>query len=243
MSAFGRERARALLAALMCNPGPVHREQLLDWLWPDLDVERGLRAFHVTLHALRRAIEPEIDRRSSDRSIVRAEGEGYRLVLWDDDATDLDDFLGRAAAAAAGTGSPRRLDALLEAEGAYAGPLFPEWPYADWALERRREVDRAYTTLLERLAETLSADGRHREAQLRWERLVALEPEREGFHRNLILGYAEAGEKALALRQYHACRAVLRRELGVEASPETRGLYQLILEDKPLPRREVATAA
>ena len=243
VSAFGRERARALLAALMCNPGPVHREQLLDWLWPDLDVERGLRAFHVTLHALRRAIEPEIDRRSSDRSIVRAEGEGYRLVLWDDDATDLDDFLGRAAAAAAGTGSPRRLDALLEAEGAYAGPLFPEWPYADWAVERRREVDRAYTTLLERLAETLSADGRHREAQLRWERLVALEPEREGFHRNLILGYAEAGEKALALRQYHACRAVLRRELGVEASPETRGLYQLILEDKPLPRREVATAA
>ena len=72
---------------------------------------------------------------------------------------------------------------------------------------------------------------------------VGREPEREAFHRNLILGYAEAGEKALALRQYHACRAVLRRELGVEASPQTRALYQLILEDKPLPRREVATAA
>lgn len=49
-----------------------------------------------------------------------------------------------------------------------------------------------------------------------------------------MVAYAQAGEKALALRQYHACRSVLRRELGVEASPETRGLYQLILEDRPL---------
>lgn len=53
--------------------------------------------------------------------------------------------------------------------------------------------------------------------------------------------YARTGEKALALRQYHACRAVLRRELGVEASGDTRALYQAILEDRTLPAVDVAT--
>ena len=86
VSAFGRERARAVLGALVCAGGPVHREQLLDWLWPDLDVERGLRALHVTLHGLRRALEPELGRGSAGRSVIRSEGEGYRLVLADGDS-------------------------------------------------------------------------------------------------------------------------------------------------------------
>jgi hypothetical protein len=37
-------------------------------------------------------------------------------------------------------------------------------------------------------------------------------------------------ERALALRQFHACRALLRRELGIEPSGETRQLYQELLE-------------
>ena len=41
--------------------------------------------------------------------------------------------------------------------------------------------------------------------------------------------YAAAGERALALRQYHACRATLRAELGVEPSEETAALYRSLL--------------
>ena len=41
--------------------------------------------------------------------------------------------------------------------------------------------------------------------------------------------YSLAGERPLALRQFHACRAVLRRELGVEPGAETRELYGEIL--------------
>ena len=234
VSAFGRERARMLLGALVCAGGPVHRERLLDWLWPDLDVDRGLRALHVTLHALRRALEPELGRGSASRSVIRSEGEGYRLALSDIDTIDVAEFLVLVEPVPGET--PRQvLTRLLAAERAHTGLLYPEWPYADWAVECRREVEQAYSTVLVGLADHFIAVGQHREALLRGERLVAIEPEREAFHRSLMLTYARAGEKALALRQYHACRAVLRRELGVEASPETRGLYQLILEDRPVP--------
>ncbi len=234
VSAFGRERARALLGALLCADGPVHRERLLDWLWPDLDVDRGLRALHVTLHALRRALEPELGRGSASRSVIRSEGEGYRLALSDGDTIDVAEFLALTQPVTDET-HRQAVTRLLAAERAHGGILYPEWPYADWAAERRHEVEQAYSTVLAGLAEHLLAVGEHREALLRYERLVTLEPEREAFHRSLMATYARAGEKGLALRQYHACRAVLRRELGVEASPETRALYQLILEDQPVP--------
>lgn len=41
-----------------------------------------------------------------------------------------------------------------------------------------------------------------------------------------------AGEVALALRQFQACRTVLARELGTEPSPETRELYGRILREE-----------
>ncbi len=234
VSAFGRERARALLAVLVCAGGPVHREQLVDALWRDLDLERGLRALLVTLHALRRALEPELGRGAAARSVIRSEGETYRLQLRDGDSVDVDDFLALARPGA-GESDRQALRRLQTAEQAYRGALYPEWPYADWAASRRREVEQAFAGVLGALADHHLAAGAPQEALLRLERLVGLEPEREAGHRALMVAYGRAGEKALALRQYHACRAILRRELGVEASAETRALYQLILEDRPVP--------
>ena len=233
VSAFGRERARAVLGVLLCAGGPVHREKLVDWLWPDLDLERGLRALHVTLHGLRRAVEPELGRGSAGRSVVRSEGEGFRLVLAEGDSTDVAEFLALARPPTDETPA-ETVRRLTTAERAYAGPVYPEWPYADWANACRDEVERAHAAVLEGLADAFRSSGRPREAVLRLERLVEIRPESEAFHRRLMLAYSEAGEKALALRQYHACRTVLRRELGVEASAETRALYRLILDDQPV---------
>ncbi|MGE0026722.1 MAG: BTAD domain-containing putative transcriptional regulator [Thermoleophilia bacterium] len=234
VSAFGRERARALLAVLVCAGGPVHRERLVDLLWPDLDLERGLRALHVTLHSLRRALEPELGRGSAARSVIRSEGEGYRLVLRDGDTVDVDEFLGLLSPIDGET-ERQALVRLRRAERVYRGALYPEWPYADWAVSRRREVEQGYSGMLSALGDHHLAAGAQREALVCLERLVALEPEREAGHRSLMVAYARAGEKALALRQYHACRSTMRRELGVEASADTRALYQLILEDQPVP--------
>jgi DNA-binding SARP family transcriptional activator len=43
--------------------------------------------------------------------------------------------------------------------------------------------------------------------------------------------YADAGERALALRQFHACRTLLRERLGVAPSRETRELHTAILRE------------
>jgi DNA-binding SARP family transcriptional activator len=230
-SAFGRQRARALLAALLCAGRPVHREELLDWFWSDLDGERGLRALHVTLYGLRRALEPELPRGAAS-SVVVAEGESYRMRPADGDIWDAAEFLELVRVSTRIGERDARLDALRRAEAAYTGPLFPEWPYERWSEDRRVEVANALRTTLAQLGENLTDAGMVREAIACYQRLTALEPECEAWHRALMVTYERAGERAFALRQYHACRKVLRDELGVEASAETRDLHQAILNGR-----------
>ena len=50
-------KARALLAMLALAPGQRrHREQVLDLLWPDLDVPAAARNLHQTLYVARRTL-------------------------------------------------------------------------------------------------------------------------------------------------------------------------------------------
>lgn len=226
---FERQKARVLLAVLLCAGAPVHRETLVEELWPRLPLDRGVAALNSTLYVLRRVLEPGLSR-SRPSSVVVAEGASYRLVLSPEDEWDARRFLELAApdGDAAGVADVARLQ---EAEAAWGGPFLPEWPYADWAAPLRAELEEAHRGVLERLAEALAASGQPGAAISRYRRLLAIEPEREGYHRGLMRVFAQAGERALALRQYHACRAILRQRLGIEPSRETRDLYTRLLRE------------
>src|SRR5262249_57874800 len=63
-------------------------------------------------------------------------------------------------------------------------------------------------------------------------RLLAMDASQEIVHRALMRLYARQGRRAAALKQYQACVAALQRELGTEPEPETKQLYQEILQRK-----------
>ena len=125
-----------------------------------------------------------------------------------------------------------RSSASRSRESLYRGPFLADWPFEDWAAARRAELEELFKGVVERLAAALVDAGRPREAIPRYRRLLLLEPEREGWHRDLMRAYAAAGERALALRQFHACRTLLRREQGVEPDAETRALYAALLREE-----------
>jgi len=222
-TAFKRRKARALLGALLCAEGPVHRDLLLEWFWPDLPATRGLAALYVTLHDLRRALEPGLAHGAAS-SLVVTDGQSYRVALSMGDTWDAAAFLDLAG------GRQAELARLIEAERAYTGPLLPEWSYDAWSEGLRARVEEAHIGILERLAAALLEGGRAPEAVTRYRRLLSLDPERETWHRGLMDAYARSGELALALRQYQSCRARLRRGQGTEPSAETRALYARLLE-------------
>ena len=222
---FGRPKARVLLGALLCaGRAGAHRDRLLNELWPDLEPARGSRALDTTLHALRRTLDPLTSARTRE-SLVSRDGDVYRLALGERDSWDAADFL----ALADPESDDGSLERLLRAEALWTADFLPDFPYEDWAQRARTDLERARGRLLERLGDALLANGRPVAAIARYGELLAEEPEREALHRALMRAYSAAGERALALRQFHACRATLRGALGVEPSAETRELYTSLL--------------
>ena len=224
----GHSRPRVLLALLIAADGPVHREALMEWLWPHLAPPRALASLHTTLHTLRRLLDPEGTRPEADRAIA-TDGQAYRLSIDERDDLDLRDLLRLAAEARERESGDERIERLLAAEPMCAAPLLPEWPYEDWAGERREQVRRTQEWTLATLAEELELSGQPLAAVSRYRLLLEMEPEREAWHRGLMRVYARAGERGLALRQFHACRTTLREQLGSDPSAETRALYSSLL--------------
>jgi DNA-binding SARP family transcriptional activator len=172
------------------------------------------------LHNLRRAL-PDPDRflEVTQRTLRwRAEA-----PFWLDVAA-FEGSLARAEAEAGDGG----IAALREAVEAYRGDLL-EGHYDDWLVEERERLRQRYLQTLERVAGLEEARGDLEGAIPSAERLLREDPLREATYRTLMRLYDARGDRARALRVYHACAATLERELGVEPSAPTREAYEALL--------------
>lgn len=138
-----KPRARQLLRLLALKSGArVHREVLLEALWPDATPEGGTRNLQVAVsslrHVLGRALRPPLP------LYVERQGDTYRLAVAVDASVDLVEFdrastAARLARAAGQTSAAiAALERMLEL---YVGDLLPEDGPAEWVVgerERRR---------------------------------------------------------------------------------------------------------
>ncbi len=58
---WGRRAAKQLIKILALQPRhQLHREQLMELLWPAEDADAAANSLHKALHAARRALEPDL---------------------------------------------------------------------------------------------------------------------------------------------------------------------------------------
>jgi LuxR family transcriptional regulator, maltose regulon positive regulatory protein len=222
--ALGQHQARALLAILLCQNGPVHREKLIEWLWPHLPEQRALSTLYSTVYTLRQRLEPGRTHPAA-ASFVRSDAEAYRLDWQRDDYLDVTEFLRLAHVAERPVNVETRLERLLAAEAAYSAPFLPQWPYAEWASVRRSEVEETYQAIAGDLAAALAEVGQTSAAISLYRRLLTIDPEREIWHRALMKIFIAQGERSLAVHQFELCRKFLHEGLGMGPSPETLALF------------------
>lgn len=95
------------------------------------------------------------------------------------------------------------------------------------------EIARLEALRLQALEDRLDADlalGRHGDAVIELEALVAEHPLRERFWGQLMLAQYRSGRQGEALRTYQAVRALLVERLGVEPGSELRRLHAAVLD-------------
>ena len=201
----------------------MHREQIIDVLWPKVDTEAALNGFGKALHVARRALEPRLPQRQESAYLRLADG---MLVLNTEHVVvDTDEFELLAEDALR-----RREIATYEAAfAAYGGELLPEDRYESWCSERRSALAELHIRLLLGMAEALERRGSYNEAAGLLRHVLQQDPTREAVHRRLMLLYAWMGAPDQAIRQFHSCEAILREELDLAPQPETISLCGEIL--------------
>jgi DNA-binding SARP family transcriptional activator/GAF domain-containing protein len=228
---FVRRRSLTLLKILLTRYGkPVHREELMEILWPDGDPQATRVLLNVAVHYLRRALEPDLPA-GSPSHFVRTCGECYAFDTTAPHRLDSQQFL-----AAAGLGDrleregrlAEALDACRDAISLYAGDFLEDEPYSDWCAVEREYLREVFLTVLRRSARLFVGRGDVDAAVACYRRALLIDATLEDMHRGLMELLWRTGRRDEALRQYQVCRAILQRELGVAPLPETEALRERI---------------
>ncbi len=221
-----RRRARALLGCLLSSPGRrLGREQTMEALWPELDIETAANRLNGAVHELRQILEPEISRPAAS-SMLRLQREVLELAdrtrIWVD-ADDFETLLNQANTAS----DLQQVEQILEeAATLYGGDYLLEELYSEWAAPRREALRRRWMGLLLNLAELRAARGVLASAIEPLDRLLVSDPIHETAVRQLMLLLTQLDRRGEALQAYHRLNTVLQRDYGNEPLPETRELYE-----------------
>jgi DNA-binding SARP family transcriptional activator len=189
-----------LVAHLAVLDRPVHRSTIAGSLSPTLSESRALAGLRSALYRI-------------GVPAVRADGDIIALAR--DVRVDLRDAIGLARALTRG-GLPDRIEPVVEV---LCQELLPD-DDSVWIEAERQRFRHLRLCALDALAGRLTAAGRHSEAVEAAQVAIAVEPASEQAEATLVRALVAEGNTALAMREWHAFRARLWRELRVRPAHE-----------------------
>jgi WD40 repeat protein/DNA-binding SARP family transcriptional activator len=226
-------RHRAVLGLLALNPDvPMHRETLIDALWPSDPPATAAHLLQTYVSRLRRVLDPGRPPRDPEGVLVSA-GTSYQLRATADQL-DLLAFrqLAAGARAAAAAGEPgAACDAYEQALGLWRGE-----PAADVEALRGHpavvQLSQARAAAVLHYAELADRAGRADRVLGHLAELSAREPLNEKACARLMVTLAALGQQAAALHAYEQLRLRLDEQLGVLPGPELARAHLLVLRQQ-----------
>ena len=200
---WSRRTAASLVKLLALAPGHrLHREQVIDILWPDDSPADAAPRLHKAAHYARKATGCR-DAIVLRNDVVQLFPTAHVAV----DAATFEELAGRAIT------DHDRLAARAAADH-YGGELLPDDRYEDWAAERRELLRLRHLNVLR-----LAGD---------WLAVTEADRGDEQAHVELIRDHVATGDTVVALAHYRRLERVLDRDLGVGPGPVARQLLAAI---------------
>lgn len=201
---FGRrDPARLIKLLALVHGHRLHREQVMDALWPEVPLDLAANRLHKAAHFVRKAT-------GVTESVVLG---ADTVALFPQAELDVDAFTFERLAAEGLAGDD--LGVVNRALAVYTGDLLPLDPYEDWAFHHRQRLQLRHRELLRR--------GE------RFDQLVALDPTDEDGHVGVMRNLLKAGDRTGVIRQFELLTKVLDHELGIGPSIEACSLRDLAL--------------
>ncbi|WP_300460436.1 BTAD domain-containing putative transcriptional regulator [Desulfobacula sp.] len=226
------EGARPILllkSIILHGSTDIPKEILIDDLWPQATAKAGDKNFKINLHRLRKAIEPNPKKEFGYSYIIQKAG----LVSLDLEliTLDADEFVVLVDRAVENERN-NQLDIALElyekAVKIYKGPFFVEEPYLEWISVKRESFKTRYSDLLQKKAMLHEELDQIDKAVESWSLILEADPYFEAAYQNLMILYADSGQKNKALDVFQECQSLLKKDLGTEPDEQTVTIYRKI---------------
>ncbi len=137
----------------------VQKDEVLEFIWPDVEVERADLAFHRTLGGLRHTLADTPERA---KRVIRFQNDRYRLDVAAVEWSDVAEFETSLAVARQTADASRSLGLLEAARALYRGDYLDDCPfYGDsvFVEDRRTTLRDRYMDLLVQLGERYETGG------------------------------------------------------------------------------------
>ena len=233
-AAWQHQRVRALLGCLVSVGGrKLTREQIMEALWPDLEMETAASRLDRSVYSLRQLFEPTRNRPATSPLLLT---EREVLVLADHPQIwiDADAFENLITRANESKDVGQKESLLREAASLYAGPFLPEDSKNEWTRTRRETLQRSWIGLLLDLADLQIAREAFTGAIDPLDRLLSIDPTNEAAVQRLMSLLAQLGRRGEALRAYKRLHTALQQQYRIAPLPETRALYDALRAGREL---------
>jgi DNA-binding SARP family transcriptional activator len=228
--ALGGAKQRALVADLALHANEVvSAERLIDDLWGEEPPDTAAHMLHVYVSRLRKTLEDH------GRAVLETRPPGYVLNLAPQDDLDAERFEAhvRRGRDALDSRPAEALATFDEALAWWRGRALEEFAHEPFALPAAARLEELRQATHEGRAEALLALGRHDEALVELEALIARFPLRERLRELQMVALYRSGRQADALQAFQSARHTLADELGVDPGRTLASLEQAILRQDP----------
>ena len=239
---FRTDKERALLAYLAIEGNlPNSRETLAELFWPERPEGVARTNLRQALLGVRKAIE---DMRAPQPVLLVSDETIHinrQASFWLDTAAYTTRFQSsfehtHPALATCPTCAQQLQEAVdLYRQDFLDGLYVEDSPgFQEWVIFHREQYQRYLLDILDHLSEIYKTMGDLDAAQKYAWLHVKRAPLEERAYRRLMELLALSGRRSAAIEQYQTCVRMLQRELGVEPSPETIKLFEIIRSGQPL---------
>ncbi|MCB8928701.1 MAG: transcriptional regulator [Ardenticatenaceae bacterium] len=228
--AWRRKKSRQLFQLLLTHRGTLlHRDQIAEMLWPELEPDGAVRDFKIAFSAMCSVLEPDRKRNAPSAFVVR-DGSRYGLREEADiwlDAAEFERLIDKGDQLYQKDGE-QAVARYETAVSLYEGDYLQAYPYETWSHEERERLRARYLHAADRLAQWQAN-------QQNWEAVISLcqtilqqDDCWENAYRLLIQAHIATGNRVQALRTFQRCETALQAGLGVQPAPATVELYETI---------------
>jgi DNA-binding SARP family transcriptional activator len=225
-------RQKLMLKAIVVNGcREIPKDILMDAIWPESGTDAALGRFKVTLHRLRKILEPDMDGRKGASCIslkdnrVSLDSERCRV--------DVNDFLAACdeiRQVKQEDDDDRCLPACQRAIDIYGGDFLPEEPYLSWAEMKRSALRDQYLGVLMEMAMLLERRNDFEQAVNCCRRAIRTDPLAEHVHQRLMRLLRRQGLKSAVIKVYRDLTAKLAVELDTVPDPATTRIYEEMIQ-------------